>query len=342
MTTRIQPKKLHCSREQLMYNTMTKTYRDGSKQILCASKRIFRAPGWEENQTTRLKQASTAKTKEVDNPEIMQQQAIAAAQDAAEQLELAIELGLSPEEISEIETRKRLKDLANLRRSIRRARVKVRDYALSTDMAWFVTLTLDETKVPSRYDVHQLTKLLNIWLDHQVRRKGLAYVMVPELHQDGAVHYHALFNNTLEAVDSGTIIPRGEDKPRRPGSARQRTAWLRGGGRIVYNLPAWTYGFTTALKLEGNYEQAVNYVCKYISKYLSDDLDQPLPTKIGGRWYYSGGALETPGLEFYNSNLEQVVEDFGAAAHLVKVEDMQDVEMVIIWIDEYGLPRVRS
>lgn len=315
MNTMKTPSKLTCSGEQIKYNTMTKTYRDGSKQILCASKRIFRQPGWEE-----------CKSNGVNQTRKVEEAVIKAVTDA---------------EFGPVQTRRR--DMENLRRSIRRARVKVRDYALSTDMKYFVTLTLDKEKVPSRYDIHSITKFLNAWLSNQVERRGLAYVMVPELHQDGALHFHALFNGALEAVDSGTVIPKGEDKPRMPVSAKQRGAWLRDGGRIVYNLPAWPYGFTTALQLEGCYERAVNYVCKYISKYLRDDLadDEPLPTKIGGRWYYSGGALGTPGVEFYNSDVDEVAEAFGEAAHEVDVQDMCDVRLVIVWVDADGMPRVR-
>ena len=42
--------------ENIMYNTMVKTYRDGSKQILCATKRVFREPGWESNLVYSLNQ----------------------------------------------------------------------------------------------------------------------------------------------------------------------------------------------------------------------------------------------------------------------------------------------
>lgn len=297
---------------EIIYNTMTKTYRDGSKQILCASKRIFRQPGWELSHSIGVEYSTGI------------EQIVISAESAAE--------------FGTTESRRR--DLENLRRSIRRARVKVRDYALSTDMKYFVTFTLDELKIDRR-DIHVITKKLNKWLNNMVGRYGLTYVMVPELHKDGAVHFHGLLTDALPVVDSGTVIPRGGEKPKRPYSEAQRRAWLRDGGRIVYNLPAWPYGFTTALKLEGCYEKAVNYVCKYISKYLNEDLsdDEPLPEKIGGRWYYSGGALCTPGLEFFNSNIEDLQDSFGKAAHEVRITDLTDVRMIVIWVDAEGIPR---
>ena len=83
------------------------------------------------------------------------------------------------------------------------------------------TLTLDPARV-NRYDVREVTRHLNHWLDNQVRRKGLAYVLVPERHKDGAIHFHGFFNDALEARDSGTVSLPGQKAPRRPRSARQR------------------------------------------------------------------------------------------------------------------------
>lgn len=244
---------------------------------------------------------------------------------------------LSSYQIARLEDMEASKQLENIRRSMRRARVKVRDYALSTDMRWFGTFTLDKEKI-DRYDIHAITKKLNIWLNHQVERKGLAYVLVPELHLDGAVHFHGLMTDNLDAVDSGTIIPNGEDKPRRPKSDAQRRAWLRNGGRVVYNLPGWPYGFTTALQLEGCYEQAVNYVCKYISKGLRSE--NGIPVKVGGRWYYSGGDLGTPGREYVNIDPGTQLEAFGESAHKVQLDGgLQEVECYVVWITPEGVPK---
>lgn len=179
---------------------------------------------------------------------------------------------------------------------MRRARAQVRDLALCTPFSWFVTLTLDGSKI-DRYDMPSITKKLNHWLDNQVRRKGLAYVLVPELHKDGAVHFHGFFNDALAATDSGTISLPGAKAPRRPRTARQRAQWLEAGGKPVFNLPGWPWGFTTAIALYGPYERAVNYVCKYIGKD---------GTKVGGRWYYSGGGLGRPEVEYVDISYREV------------------------------------
>lgn len=163
----------------------------------------------------------------------------------------------------------------NLDRAMRRARSAVHDIAMSNDWAWFVTLTLDARQV-DRYDMTAITRKMNNWLDNHVRRHGLAYVLVPERHKDGAVHFHGFFNDALRAVDS-----RHKD----------------GHGHRVYNLPQWTLGFTTAIALYGNKQSAVGYVCKYVSKQRE---------KIGGRWYYSGGALRKPEIQLTDANIEDM------------------------------------
>lgn len=195
-------------------------------------------------------------------------------------------------------------DQEDLERARRRARAKVRRLALANEFKWFVTLTIDPSKVDS-LDVAAVTRKLNQWCSNQVKRKGLRYILVPEFHQSGRVHYHGFFSDSLEAVDSGTItgIP-GAKGPRKPRSKAQRAEWLEAGGKVVYNLPGWSYGFTTAIELYGEYERAVAYVCKYIGKESQ---------KIGGRWYYSGGNLCTPVEKFVDISAEELLENFDNA-----------------------------
>lgn len=299
--------------KKIKYNTMVKTYRDGSQQIIFATKQIFRAPGWESAGVSRIKLA-----------EEVEELAMETVEKSIWQLER-----------EEEDEAKRHED--SVRRSMRRARVQVRDYCLSTDMKYFCTFTLDQEKI-NRYDIKAITQKLNQWLNHQVQRKGLSYVMVPELHKDGAVHFHGLLTDALKAEDSGTIIPKGQDRPRKPRTELQRSHWLRDGGRVVYNLPGWPYGFTTALQLEGNYEKAVNYVCKYISKSLRDE--NMVPCKVGGRWYYSGGKLGVPGREYTDRDPDAQIAGFGEAAHKVALDkQLPGVEVYVVWITPDGVPK---
>lgn len=191
---------------------------------------------------------------------------------------------------------------ANQERSMRRAASQMRDVCLSTPFRYFVTLTLDPAKI-DRHDMEALTKVLNRWADNRVRRNGLAYVLVPERHKDGAIHLHGFFTESVPLLDSGTMKLPGSKRPRRPRDAKQRAEWEAAGAKPVYNIPGWTLGFSTAIPLDGAYEAAVAYCCKYVRKAAE---------KIGGRWFYRGGKLGKPVVEYAEVDVNDVAACEGA------------------------------
>lgn len=195
----------------------------------------------------------------------------------------------------------------DLERSMRRARGKVRRLALANEFKYFVTLTLDPAKVDS-HDGAAVVRKLNAWCSNAVQRQGLKYILVAERHKKGGIHFHGFFNDALPAVDSGTIRVPWAKKPRRPRSAAERADWLARGGKVVYNLPGWSLGFTTAMELYGDYPAAVAYVCKYIGKD---------GTKPAGRWYYSGGDLREPEAVYAELSPAELVEQYGERAIVI-------------------------
>lgn len=242
-------------------------YPDGSYDIIASSVPVFREKGWE---NIRNKPKVRRSKPEEDGEAQPDQQPPAAALAAAEP---------APESIE---------------RSRRRARTAVRRLALSNEFRWFVTLTLDEKKI-ERYDGSEVMRQLRSWLDNMVRREGLQYVLVPERHKKGGIHFHGFFNDcpALAEVDSGHKDKRGH---------------------TIYNLERWSYGFTTAIELYGSYHAAVGYVCKYIGK--QDE-------KIGGRWYYSGGGLAKPKEEYVDISSQDIVEAFGKRAWTLQAAGRQ-------------------
>lgn len=162
----------------------------------------------------------------------------------------------------------------NLARSQRRAKKAVFDLcACNPDLDLFCTFTIDREKL-DRYDYTAIMKKLKNFLDNRVRRKNLKYVLVAELHKDGAIHFHALCNSAaLDMVDSGKVDKRGNK---------------------VYNLPEWSWGFTTAIRTYGDSRSGV---CAYITKYITKSDE-----KVGGRWYYHGGDLRKPRFEYVTDN----------------------------------------
>lgn len=254
------------TRESLRHNVRIKSYPDGWKNVLICKRAVFSPPDW-----VSAGDALPEEKRPRPEPDYV-----------------GSGVWDSEDRVAQWERAEAIKAADNLDRSVRRARAQVRDLALCTPFRYFVTLTLDEKQV-DRYDIKAVTRKLTAWCDNQVRRHGLAYVLVPELHKDGAIHFHGFFNGALEAVDSGTMTQAG-GKPRRPRTEAQRARWTAQGEHSVFNLPGWSLGFTTAIALYGDYRKAVSYVCKYIGKGQG----QGQGGKIGGRWYYSGGELGRP------------------------------------------------
>lgn len=189
----------------------------------------------------------------------------------------------------------------DLQRSMRRARANLRRLALTNEFKWFVTLTLDPAKVDS-HDGAAVVRKLNAWCSNMVQRKGLRYILVPERHKKGGIHFHGFFNDVLEVTDSGTMRAPWFKRPRRPRSKAERADWLQRGAQVVYNMPGWSLGFTTAMELYGDYPAAVAYVCKYIGK----DGEKP-----AGRWYYSGGDLRDPEITYGEISPAELLQEYG-------------------------------
>lgn len=276
---------IHANERSIFHNARLKNYPDGSWELLVSSRPIFRESGWEEPKHDIIA-AERRKRREVDKD--------------------LLELGWTdePEPVPPEQAK------ANVERAARRAASKLRDLALCNDFRWFVTLTLDQEKI-DRYDVKEITKKLNTWLDNQVRRIGLKYVLVAERHQDGAIHFHGFVNDVPGFVPSGTWKVPGHKKPIKPRSEAQRRRWAEAGADAgfheVFNWERWPLGFTTAIQLYGDYHAAVSYVCKYIRKQTYD-----AGGKIGGRWYYSGGDLARPEVVLYDYDLLTAAEQPGS------------------------------
>lgn len=271
-------------KREIFHAGRIKRYPSGAWELLVCNRPVFREKGWELEGEDRALAALAAERSE----------AAKAAEEAEAQAE-APEAGRAECTPSD----------ENTARAARRAAARVRDIALSNEFSWFITLTLDKDKI-NRYDIKEITRKLNTWLDNQVRRKGLKYVLVAERHKDGAVHFHGFINEVPGLVASGTWKVPGHKKPIKPRSEAQRREWAAHGAEAgfheVFNWEAWPLGFTTAIRLYGEYNSAVAYVCKYIRKQVGGG-------KIGGRWYYSGGALEAPAVELVDLGLQEFASD---------------------------------
>ena len=147
-----------------------------------------------------------------------------------------------------------------LEQSIRRSQKLVSDYVLCNRFDLFVTLTIAK----DRYNPDQSKNKIHNWLKNQRKRTGkFRYILVPEYHKDGALHFHALIGDYLGEVRQ-SINPKN-DKP------------LIRNNKPVFELPAFTSGFTKVQYIGQSAEDHAkvgNYICKYITKDMVSIFNQ--------------------------------------------------------------------
>ncbi len=161
----------------------------------------------------------------------------------------------------------------SLEESKRRAKSKVRDIALCNRFSHMFTWTLNGELI-DRYDPAQVYKKVRAFLSNAVQRQDFRYVLIPEYHRQKegevkpAIHMHGLCSLgavPIERAHSKDGIPLNDNS-----------------GRPIYNMSSWSWGFSTCVELDADYEKAVAYVTKYITK---------AETKIFGKWYLSTRSL---------------------------------------------------
>ncbi len=134
----------------------------------------------------------------------------------------------------------------SLQRSVRRSRTMINDYVKCNQFDIFVTFTFDPKKV-DRYDLWATYMKMQGWLHRQSRKyEDFKYLIVPERHKDGAIHFHALIGGF-------------------PEEKLKKTAVIQN-NRRVYNVTAFRFGFTNAQYLDEDVAKTTAYLCKYITK----------------------------------------------------------------------------
>lgn len=132
--------------------------------------------------------------------------------------------------------------------SIYRTRTAIKDIILCNDFDIFATFTFDPKK-HDRYNPVHCKSVMSLWLENQRRSHSpdLKYLIVPELHKDGAIHFHALLKNY---------------------NGRLRDSGVKSSNlHPIYTLSGFRAGYSTAC-----YISSVEALCSYISKYITKDL----------------------------------------------------------------------
>ena len=176
--------------------------------------------------------------------------------------------------------RKYAPKLENAVRSMNRSKNNLMDILKSNDFNFFVTLTFNN-KNKDRLDDKQTRKLFTNWATNLNRQiPSLYYVVVPEYHKKGGLHFHLLIGGAtaedLRLKDSGKVVKSGRCK-----------------GQTIFNVERWSEknkGFSTATKvLDTN---AVKY---YLSKYLTKGKVDP--RFFGKKRFYVSRNINRPQVE---------------------------------------------
>lgn len=167
-----------------------------------------------------------------------------------------------------------------LEQSISRAKKKIFEYAYCNDWDYFVTMTLDPKKY-DRFNLKEWHKDLTHWLRNYKRRidNKIAYLLVPEQHEDGAWHIHGLLHGLpiteLHQFQIGDIMGKKLAKKVMKGDT-------------VYNWPLYQkkYGFVSLEAVKCH-----EAVSKYVTKYITKDMAR-LNNELNAHLYYCSQGLQ--------------------------------------------------
>lgn len=178
---------------------------------------------------------------------------------------------------------------------LKRNREKVFDIVYCNHWDWFLTITFDPKKVNSS-NVSEVMHKLNIWLQNNVSRKGLRYILIPErFHHSDGIHCHALINDCLTTTYSGRIRV-GKKSYLESDCIRLGLPYTE--SDKIYNVTEWKYGWSTALPVSDNSGKLSVYLTKYITKGVD---------RIFGRYYWSSRNINRdPQIEYCNVPYDEI------------------------------------
>ena len=168
-----------------------------------------------------------------------------------------------------------------LENNIQRARSAIEELGLCNNWDWFVTLTISPEK-HDRYDLAGYKKKLNYFKKDLKKRLGIEfnYLLVPEMHEDGAWHMHGL----IGGLPQERLRPFGLFDEKLPHRIRDKLIK----GDQVYDWPDYRqrFGFCDFERVREP-ERASRYITKYVTKDLSRTV-----TELGGHLYYASKGLK--------------------------------------------------
>ena len=154
---------------------------------------------------------------------------------------------------------------SKLSNNISRARTTVQEYTLCNPWSYFVTLTIDPQKY-DRYNLKEFHSAFAKFLHNTNRRRAkenkIKYLLIPELHQDGAWHMHGVLYGLL------------------PSDLKKNK-----NGYLTWQKYNDRFGFMSIDAIKD-----VERVSSYILKYINKDMEKSV-IELGAHLYYSSKGL---------------------------------------------------
>lgn len=196
------------------------------------------------------------------------------------------------------------------RKYLKKVKTNIVDLAINYDKwEYFITLTFDDEKFDDGvYSHEQAIEYLKKWINNQKHQnRQMTYLLVPEFHKEGKLHFHGLIANVPKWQFSKAINPHTY-KP------------IIKNGLQIYNLDNYKLGFTTISKVQ-NQEKVSNYISKYATKEL-------ITLKSKKRYWYSRN-LEKPRVEYnyIDSNLKEYLEGINLRFYQSFNTDFRSIEV---------------
>lgn len=179
-----------------------------------------------------------------------------------------------------------------LKASLSRSKSKVLELAYCNTWDMFVTITFSKEKVKNRYNIQETLTNLRTWLNNHKKRhcNELKYLLIPELHKDGAVHVHGL----IAGINQDEFKKFSDYSP----DEIIKNDWQKLAEDGYYNwLPLEKkFGRNSCGPIKSN--EAVSY---YVTKYISKDMVSAVTEKNLNTYYASKGLKRAERIGIYDS-----------------------------------------
>lgn len=184
-----------------------------------------------------------------------------------------------------------------------RAKLQIFDLARANHWDWFVTLTLNQ-EVVDRYSYGDILPKMESFTKY-LRRHCCQYLIVPELHGDGAFHFHGLVSGPLPVE-------------------WWRFERLESGERVdIYKISGYALGRNEATKVIDP-----SRVSTYMTKYVTKQLLQTVPP--GKKRYWASRGLAKPQKERLHFSEDEVQSLVHEAQYTATYADLSGNDIVTV------------